>query len=63
MIAGGKHRAPLQALSVRALRFGDEIDPGVSWAASLDPPGFVFALKSGNFGSPDFFTRALGRTA
>jgi uncharacterized protein YgbK (DUF1537 family) len=64
VIAGGETSgAVLHALGVRALMFGDEIEPGVPWVASLDPPGFVFALKSGNFGGPDFFARALGRTA
>jgi uncharacterized protein YgbK (DUF1537 family) len=64
VIAGGETSgAVLQALGVRALTFGDDVDPGVPWTASLDPPGFVFALKSGNFGSPDFFARALGKTA
>jgi uncharacterized protein YgbK (DUF1537 family) len=50
----------LEALGIRSLAFGDEIDPGVPWSVSLDPPTFRFALKSGNFGSPEFFTKALG---
>jgi uncharacterized protein YgbK (DUF1537 family) len=60
IIAGGETSgAVLQALGIRALSFGDEIDAGVPWTESLDPPGFAFALKSGNFGSPGFFLHAL----
>jgi uncharacterized protein YgbK (DUF1537 family) len=28
----------------------------------LDPDGFALALKSGNFGSPDFFVKVLRKT-
>jgi uncharacterized protein YgbK (DUF1537 family) len=60
VVAGGETSgAVLQALRIRMLTFGDELDPGVPWTASLDPEGFVFALKSGNFGARDFFARAL----
>jgi uncharacterized protein YgbK (DUF1537 family) len=60
VVAGGETAgAVLQALGVRALMFGDEIDAGVPWTSSLDPEGFRLALKSGNFGGPDFFLRAL----
>jgi uncharacterized protein YgbK (DUF1537 family) len=61
IVAGGETSgAVLEALGIRSLAFGDEIDPGVPWSVSLDPPTFRFALKSGNFGSPEFFTKALG---
>jgi 3-dehydrotetronate 4-kinase len=46
------------------LRIGPEIDPGVPWTTSLaarDP--LALALKSGNFGTPDFFLKAWGRLA
>jgi 3-dehydrotetronate 4-kinase len=61
VVAGGETSgAVMQALGVKALRFGAEIEPGVPWTDSIDPPGFRLALKSGNFGSPEFFVRALG---
>ena len=62
VVAGGETSAAvLQALGIRMLTFGDELDPGVPWTLSLDPTGFVFALKSGNFGSRKFFAKALER--
>jgi len=63
VVAGGETSAAvLQALRIRVLTFGDELDPGVPWTSSLEPEGFVFALKSGNFGSRNFFVKALERT-
>jgi uncharacterized protein YgbK (DUF1537 family) len=60
VVAGGETSgAVLEALGIRMLAFGDEIDPGVPWTHSLDPEGFHLALKSGNFGSPEFFIKAL----
>jgi uncharacterized protein YgbK (DUF1537 family) len=62
VVAGGETSgAVLDALHIRMLTFGEELDPGVPWTSSLEPEGFVFALKSGNFGSPDFFVKALER--
>jgi uncharacterized protein YgbK (DUF1537 family) len=62
VVAGGETSAAvLQALGIRSLAFGEELDPGVPWTSSLAPPGFVFALKSGNFGTPEFFAKALER--
>ena len=62
VVAGGETSAAvLQALRIRMLTFGEELDPGVPWTSSLDPAGFVFALKSGNFGSREFFAKALER--
>ena len=43
----------------RALRIGAEIDPGVPWTMSVGEPRLHLALKSGNFGAPDFFIRAF----
>ena len=37
---------------------GPEIDPGVPWTRVVDGPEMVVALKSGNFGAPDFFLKA-----
>jgi uncharacterized protein YgbK (DUF1537 family) len=31
----------------------------VPWTASLGKPALALALKSGNFGAPDFFLKAL----
>ncbi len=60
IVAGGETSgAVVSALGVRALRIGPEIDPGVPWTETLDPPPLALALKSGNFGSRDFFTKAL----
>jgi 3-dehydrotetronate 4-kinase len=64
VIAGGETAgAVLQALGVTGLRIGRQIDPGVPWTASLPArrgePALALALKSGNFGAPDFFIRAF----
>ena len=64
VIAGGETAgAIVQALGVTGLRIGRQIDPGVPWTASLpaslrEKP-LALALKSGNFGAPDFFLRAF----
>jgi uncharacterized protein YgbK (DUF1537 family) len=61
VIAGGETSgAVVQRLGVKALRIGPQIDPGVPWAATVEEPALALALKSGNFGGPDFFTRAFG---
>jgi uncharacterized protein YgbK (DUF1537 family) len=61
VVAGGETSgAVVGALKVPGLRIGPEIDPGVPWTASLGEPELLLALKSGNFGTPDFFTKALG---
>ncbi|HYF18273.1 MAG TPA: 3-oxo-tetronate kinase [Ramlibacter sp.] len=61
MVAGGETSgAVVQALGVRQLRIGPQIDPGVPWCfASGEGVDLHLALKSGNFGGPDFFTRAF----
>lgn len=63
VVAGGETSgAVVQALGVRQMRIGPQIDPGVPWchalASSCDAP-LHLALKSGNFGSADFFTKAF----
>jgi uncharacterized protein YgbK (DUF1537 family) len=64
IVAGGETAgAVVQALGVRVLAFGEDIDPGVPWTYSLDPEGFSLAMKSGNFGGPDLFMKALGDVA
>jgi 3-dehydrotetronate 4-kinase len=58
--AGGETSgAVLQALGVRTLAVGEEIATGVPWMTTLEEPRLSFALKSGNFGGPDFFLEAL----
>ncbi|NCZ74692.1 MAG: hypothetical protein EBX65_04185 [Betaproteobacteria bacterium] len=58
VVAGGETSgAVVQALDVKLLRIGAQIDPGVPWTESLQ--GFALALKSGNFGRDDFFTKRL----
>ena len=60
VVAGGETSgAVVQALGVAELRIGPQIEPGVPWTASLGEPRLALALKSGNFGSEDFFPRAI----
>jgi 3-dehydrotetronate 4-kinase len=60
VIAGGETAgAVVQALGITGLRIGRQIDPGVPWTMSLGEPALALALKSGNFGAPDFFLRAF----
>ena len=60
IVAGGETSgAVVTALKVPALRIGPEIDPGVPWTEGLGSPRLALALKSGNFGGPDFFAKAL----
>lgn len=64
IVAGGETAgAVVQALDIRVLAFGEDIAPGVPWTYSLDPEGYSLAMKSGNFGGPDLFMRALGDVA
>jgi 3-dehydrotetronate 4-kinase len=60
VVAGGETAgAVVQALGVTVLRIGPQIAPGVPWTAAIDGEPLALALKSGNFGGPDFFARAL----
>ena len=64
VIAGGETAgACVQALGVAQLQIGSQIDPGVPWCRALTDVGggaaIHLALKSGNFGSDDFFTRSF----
>ena len=64
IVAGGETSgAVVGALGVSALEIGPEIDPGVPWTRALDGPPLALALKSGNFGAPDFFLKAWERLA
>ena len=59
IIAGGETSgAVIAALGVTMLEIGPQIAPGVPWTRSIAGPDLVLALKSGNFGGPDFFIKA-----
>src|SRR5690606_16565524 len=61
IVAGGETSgACVQALGITQLQIGPQIDPGVPWCyakAAAAGEGLRIALKSGNFGSVDFFTK------
>ncbi|WP_250484276.1 3-oxo-tetronate kinase [Caballeronia sp. GaOx3] len=63
VVAGGETSgAVVQALDVRSLRIGLQIDPGVPATQSIGAnaeEALALALKSGNFGATDFFEKAL----
>jgi uncharacterized protein YgbK (DUF1537 family) len=63
IVAGGETSgAVVRALKISGLRIGPEIDPGVPWTMAFHEEGrgepLALALKSGNFGTPDFFVKA-----
>ena len=57
----------VKALGVTGLRIGPEIDPGVPWTTGITQDTrqrpLALALKSGNFGTPDFFLKAWSKLA
>ena len=60
VVAGGETSgAVVRGLGVAAIRIGPQIEPGVPWTASLGEEPLALALKSGNFGGPDFFAKAF----
>ena len=60
IVAGGETAgAVIDALGIEAFEIGAEIAPGVPLLRSIEAAPRLFALKSGNFGGPDFFARAL----
>jgi len=61
VLAGGETSgACVQALSIEQLQIGPQIDPGVPWCHADTPMGDVhITLKSGNFGTDDFFTKSF----
>jgi uncharacterized protein YgbK (DUF1537 family) len=67
VVAGGETSgAVVQALGVEQLRIGPQIDPGVPWCFAAAPAcdaELHLALKSGNFGSPDFFRKSFAALA
>ena len=63
VVAGGETSgAVVQALGVQQLRIGPSIAPGVPWT-QVHGRELLLALKSGNFGSEDFFAQALAMSA
>ena len=64
VIAGGETSgACVQALGITQMQIGPQIDPGVPWCharcEAAPPEGLHLALKSGNFGTDDFFSKAF----
>ncbi len=61
VLAGGETSgACVQALGISQLQIGPQIDPGVPWCHAPGAAGPMhIALKSGNFGTDDFFTKAF----
>jgi uncharacterized protein YgbK (DUF1537 family) len=64
VVAGGETSgACVQALGITQMSIGSQIDPGVPWCHA--PSSFAnggslhLTLKSGNFGSTDFFSKAF----
>ena len=63
VVAGGETSgACVQALQINQLQIGAQIDPGVPWCHAYSPvagEALHLTLKSGNFGSEDFFHQAF----
>ncbi len=60
IVAGGETSgAVISALELNAFNIGPEIDPGVPALSTIGKKSLAVALKSGNFGSEDFFSKAL----
>jgi uncharacterized protein YgbK (DUF1537 family) len=62
VVAGGETSgACVQALGITQMQIGPQIDPGVPWCHTRTTFGPLhLTLKSGNFGSVDFFTKCFG---
>jgi len=64
VVAGGETSgACVQALAITQMKIGPQIDPGVPWChahtAAAPAEGLHLTLKSGNFGTDDFFRKAF----
>lgn len=64
IVAGGETSgACVQALGIEQMQIGPQIDPGVPWchasSAYANQDGLHITLKSGNFGSEDFFVKSF----
>jgi uncharacterized protein YgbK (DUF1537 family) len=70
VVAGGETSgACVQALNITQMKIGPQIDPGIPWCYAhthtdaTPEVGLHLALKSGNFGADDFFTKAFSMLA
>ena len=63
LVAGGETSgACVRELGVDQMQIGPQIDPGVPWCyAKGNGQSLHLALKSGNFGTDDFFTKAFSK--
>jgi uncharacterized protein YgbK (DUF1537 family) len=66
VLAGGETSgACVQALNITQMKIGPQIDPGVPWCHAqtdaVPQGGLHLTLKSGNFGTDDFFIKAFAR--
>ena len=60
VVAGGETSgAVVKALGIEALEIGPQIEPGVPATISTGTPRLALVLKSGNFGGPGFFLKAV----
>ncbi len=64
VVAGGETAGVcVRALGIEQMQIGPQIDPGVPWCYASSPlvpeGGIHVALKSGNFGTKDFFNKAF----
>jgi uncharacterized protein YgbK (DUF1537 family) len=60
ILAGGETSSTIsRVLELKALRIGPNIEPGVPVCLSIGRLAFPVVLKSGNFGSEDFYGRAI----
>ena len=63
LVAGGETSGMcVNALGIKEMRIGPQIDPGVPWCSASSPArkgAIHIALKSGNFGSRNFFSKAF----
>ncbi len=60
VVAGGETAgAVMSNLGIKGIMIGEQIDPGVPTTVSIGDPSIGLVLKSGNFGSADFFEKAF----
>lgn len=62
IVAGGETAGQIcRGLSIEALEVGGRIDPGVPWCIAKGDTELAVVLKSGGFGSEDFFLKAANQ--
>ena len=63
IVAGGETSgAVTKGLGYQSYLIGESIAPGVPIMIPIAEQGLKLVLKSGNFGQPDFFERAIEMT-